>query len=31
LRLAERLDQEAVTIGEQQMLAIARAMTPNPT
>jgi len=31
-RLAERLDQEAVTMsgGEQQMLAIARAMIANP-
>ncbi len=31
-RLAERLDQEAVTMsgGEQQMLAIARAMISNP-
>jgi branched-chain amino acid transport system ATP-binding protein len=32
LRLAERLDQEAVTMsgGEQQMLAIARAMIATP-
>jgi len=32
LRLAERLDQEAVTMsgGEQQMLAIARAMIAKP-